>query len=128
MNIAKPGKITLLILTVLPIFYMLFFMAFIFITMVTTISTSKAPSKDMFDFFPVLFIMHFAIILVSFGLIAFYIYYLFKTDRVEKDKKALWAVVLLLGSFFAMPVFWYLYIWREPQSVLASEQSELKDM
>jgi len=108
----KTKKIALLIVTILPILYMFFFMSFIFITMLTSFS-GKAPSKDMFDFFPVIFVAHFGMILLSFALIAFYIYYLFKTERVEKDKKALWAVILFLGSFFAMPIFWYLYIWRE---------------
>jgi hypothetical protein len=35
----------------------------------------------------------------------------FRTDRVPADKKALWAVVLFLGNFFAMPFYWYFYIW-----------------
>jgi hypothetical protein len=121
MNLGKSSKIALLIVSILPILYMFFFMAFIFITMFTSFS-GKTPSKDVFDFFPLVFIMHFAVIFLSFGLIAFYIYYLFKTDRVEKDKKALWAVILFLGTFFAMPVFWYLYIWREPNNPPAGEQ------
>lgn len=47
-----------------------------------------------------------------FGLLIFYIVYLFKTDRVPQDKKALWAVVSFLGHAMVMPVFWYLYIRR----------------
>ena len=113
MNIGKPAKIALAVVTVLPLVYMFCFIAFIFITMLSSFS-GKTPSKDAFDFFPIVFILHFAAIFLSFGLLAFYLYYLFKTERVEKDKKALWAVILFLGSFFAMPVFWYLYIWREP--------------
>ena len=30
--------------------------------------------------------------------------------------KALWAIVLFLGNIFAMPVYWYLYIWKGSQS------------
>jgi hypothetical protein len=48
-----------------------------------------------------------------FGLIAFYILFLFKTDRVPQDKKALWAAVLLLGNMLAMPVFFFLYVWPD---------------
>jgi hypothetical protein len=47
-------------------------------------------------------------------LLVIYVVYLFKTDRVAQDKKALWAAVLLLGGLIAMPVFWYLYIWKQP--------------
>ena len=49
------------------------------------------------------------------ALLVIYVAYLFKTDRVGQDKKALWAVVLLLGNIVAMPVFWYLYIWKKPE-------------
>jgi hypothetical protein len=62
----------------------------------------------------IFFGMHFFTMIVIFALTAFYIVYLFKTDRVAQDKKALWAVVLFLGNMIAFPVFWYLYIWKEP--------------
>ena len=65
--------------------------------------------------FQILFAVHFFTIMYTFALVGFYIYYLFKTDRVPKDKKALWAVVIFLGNMFAMPVFWFFYIWKEPQ-------------
>jgi type II secretory pathway component PulM len=44
----------------------------------------------------------------------------FQSNRVSADKKALWAVVLFLGNIFAMPVYWYLYLWR-PLSVRKSD-------
>jgi EamA domain-containing membrane protein RarD len=55
-------------------------------------------------------------ILWTFALLAIYVRLLFKTERVPTDKKTLWAVVLFLGNMLAMPVFWYLYVWREPES------------
>lgn len=56
--------------------------------------------------------LHLLTMLVIFGLTAFYIVNVFRNDRVNKDMKALWAVVIFMGSIFAMPVYWYLYIWR----------------
>jgi multisubunit Na+/H+ antiporter MnhB subunit len=50
---------------------------------------------------------------VVLGATVIYIINVFGNDRVEKDKKALWAVVLFLGSILAMVVYWYLYIWRQ---------------
>jgi hypothetical protein len=64
-----------------------------------------------------LFILQFLTILLIFGLIAFYLVHIFKTDRVSQDKKALWAVVICLGNAFAMPIYWYLYIWRDVKQV-----------
>ena len=65
--------------------------------------------------FKVIFPLHLLTMLEIFVLLAIYVLYLFKTDRVRQDKKALWAVVLFLGNMMAMPVFWYLYIWKEPE-------------
>ena len=63
-----------------------------------------------------LFVMHFVAIILTWCLIGFYIYYLFKTDHVKQDQRALWAVVLLLANILVMPVFWYLYIWKPAES------------
>ncbi len=48
-----------------------------------------------------------------FGLLVFYIYNLFKNENVKSDQKVLWALVLFMGNMMAMPIYWYLYIWRE---------------
>jgi hypothetical protein len=49
------------------------------------------------------------------ALLGYYVPHLFRTDRVPADHKALWGVVLLLGSVVSMPVYWYLYIWQGPE-------------
>jgi hypothetical protein len=54
-------------------------------------------------------------------LLVIYIRHVFKTDRVPQDKKSLWAVVLLLGSMIAMPIYWYLYIWPESRQKTLEE-------
>jgi cytosine/uracil/thiamine/allantoin permease len=62
------------------------------------------------------------------ALMVFYIVNVFRNDRVDKDKKALWAVVLFMGNMIAMPIYWYLYIWREtpaPDSPLQPQPSKL---
>lgn len=113
MTIRRFGKIVLAVLSVIPILYMLFFMGFILTTIAASF-TDNGRHRTAFDFFPILLIMHFTVMLLSVALIAFYIVYLFKTDRVERDKKALWAISLFMGGPIAMPVFWYLNVWREP--------------
>ena len=62
------------------------------------------------------FKFHFLSSLNFLGLWVFYIVYLFKTDRVPKDKKALWAAVIFLGHMFAIPVFWYFYVRKQPET------------
>jgi len=52
-----------------------------------------------------------ALVLLAFALWAFYIFYLFRTDRVPPHKKKIWHRLLLFANLIAMPVFWWLYMW-----------------
>jgi hypothetical protein len=91
--------------SVLPFAFMLFFMTSIMIE----------PSTDDFEEHSAQFDFVFQIGMWAnasiFALLISYIVYLFKTDHVPKDKKALWAVVLFMGHVLAMPIFWYIYVW-----------------
>jgi len=111
MKLSKAKKIFIGILTLWPVFYMFVFIALIMLMMASTMHTPQPQPPKLFF---VLFALHFFTIIYMLGLIGFYIYYIFKTDSLAKDKKALWAVVIFLGNIFAMPVFWFLYIWKEP--------------
>lgn len=48
---------------------------------------------------------------LCFLLTASYVIYLFATPYVPREKRLLWAVVLLLVNITAMPFFWYWYVW-----------------
>ncbi|MHB0970999.1 MAG: hypothetical protein ACYC7A_10465 [Thermoanaerobaculia bacterium] len=103
-------KILVAVLTVLPLIYMALFFVGFFLSM-----SSDPGDSVVFDHFPIFMVVHFSVILLMFALLIFYVVFLFKTDAVRTDMKALWAVVLFFGGPIAMPVFWYLYVWRSPQ-------------
>jgi len=69
-------------------------------------------------FFPIgivaLFGAHLFTIFLIMGLMPFYIILAVKSDRVDQTMKIIWAVLICMVGMFAMPVFWYLYVWREP--------------
>lgn len=46
--------------------------------------------------------------LVTFAFMA----YALASTAVPKGKRGLWAAVLFLGNMFALPFFWFWYIWR----------------
>ena len=48
------------------------------------------------------------------ALLIFYLVHLTVTDAVPRDKKALWFAVLVFTHSFAMPVYWFHYLWRAP--------------
>jgi uncharacterized BrkB/YihY/UPF0761 family membrane protein len=109
MRLGRPIRLVVGILNCLPFAYGAFFIAW---------SSSMAfrndhQPADMDKFhrqFNMIFSLHLATIVLIMALIAFHIVYLFKTNRVPKDKKALWAAVIFLGNMVAIPVFWYLYV------------------
>ena len=115
---SKAGKIALGAATVWPFLYIIIFVASVFGLMFSF--SGREPMADGEGppvWFMALFALHLLTMLWVMGLMVFYIVNVFRNDRVEKDKKVLWAVVLFLGNMLAMPVYWYLYIWREPDSL-----------
>src|SRR6266851_4214923 len=108
----KPAKVLLGIVTIWPAIYMAFFfmaVCLLFASFLGVPSEGGYPGRLLGILFP----LHLGTILGIVGLGCFYIYHLFKNDLIDQDKKALWAVILLMGNMISMPVYWYLYIWRD---------------
>jgi hypothetical protein len=108
----KPAKVLLGLATLWPFAYMILFFAFIFLTIL--LGRGGPPDNGMPAMFAMIFGLHILTMLIIVALTVFYIVNVFKNDRVNKDQKALWAIVIFLGNMIAMPIYWYLYIWREP--------------
>lgn len=109
MTLSKPTKLLILVVTLLPPAYMaLFFASFAY--------SVNSPTKDdpIFKHFGLFMAIHLAFMVLMMALLVFYVVFLFKTAAVKSDMKALWAVVLFFGGPIAMPIFWYLYVWKEP--------------
>ena len=59
------------------------------------------------------------------GLMPLYIILVVKSGRLDETMRIIWVVLICMLGFFAMPVFWYLYIWREPAASLARANAAL---
>ena len=103
MRLSRSMAIFLLGATVIPLAYM----ALLFISMLLLGALGLVVPYFVLSEFYVLFVLW------SWGLIAFYLVYLFRTDVVPRDKRALWAVVLILANLLATPFFWYHYMRPE---------------
>ena len=94
-------------------------MLFLFLYLMPTLTSlgqpGGIPEHAYFRLFHTVFALQIVAIILSLALIAGFLIYLFRTTRVPADKRSLWAVVLLLGGIVGMPVFWYLYVWRQPE-------------
>ncbi len=110
---SKFWKKVLGIATVWPFAYFIMFFMFI----VATIAAGPGDGGSLQGIYAMLFLfvmlIHFLTIFLIIGLQIFYIVNVFKNDRVGKDQKIIWTIALFLGGLFAMPIYWYLNIWRE---------------
>ena len=113
----KSSKIFLALATIWPFLYMILFMG-------VAISSIFLQGNEPGYIWAIIIPLHILTMLWIICLTVFYMVNVFRNDRVNKDMKVLWAVVLFMGSIIAMPIYWYLYIWREPPA-LPSGHAEL---
>lgn len=109
----KSTKILLASATIWPFLYMIFFFVVLFSSFILMPRDGSSEGMAFPSLFMIIFPLHFLTMLLIMGLTVFYMINVFRNDRVEKDKKVLWAVVLFMGNMIAMPIYWYLYLWRE---------------
>jgi len=62
-----------------------------------------------------LFGAHMITILLIIGLMPLYIILAVKSDHHDQTMRIIWVVLICMLGMFAMPVYWYLYIWRKRQ-------------
>jgi hypothetical protein len=120
----KPAKLFLGILTLWPIVYVFLFIAFFFSAVLFGPGPAESGS-GMQPAMAVLLILHLLTMVLILALTVFYIVDIFRNERVDKDKKVLWAVVIFMANAFAMPVYWYLYFWKQPSLASPSTPGQL---
>jgi hypothetical protein len=99
--------------TIWPILYMFLFMGTMFSQVMVMNFGGRPPAGQISTVMKIILPLHLLTMVWIFVLIAIYIRHIFKTEEVRQDKMALWAVVIFCGNMIAMPVYWYLYIWKK---------------
>ncbi|HUS33300.1 MAG TPA: hypothetical protein VMZ53_32580 [Kofleriaceae bacterium] len=106
MKLSRPIKLLVGAATLWLPLYMLAFIATIF----AGVATHSAPDVDAFE---ILFRVHMATMVLSMGLLAFYVVHLFKATHLASDQRIMWALVILFFGPFAMPVYFVNHVWPE---------------
>ena len=104
MNISRPFKIVLFLLTLWLPLYILGFMLMIF--------SDAVPSLGAFE---ALFKVHVATMIIEMVLLVFYIVHVFKARSVAGDKRALWGVAIFCGGPIAQLVYFFVHVWPEQE-------------
>lgn len=120
----KPTKILLGVASLWPIVYMVLFIGFFFLAVLFGPGPAE-PGSGVQPAFALFIGVHLLTMVLILALTVFYIVDIFRNDRVEKDKKALWAIVIFFGNAIAMPIYWYLYIWKQAKLASSATPGQL---
>jgi len=113
MNLNKSAKIVLGILTFLPLLFLISTLGF-FVFNFFSVFFSQEPEMPMMLFsylsyvLPYLFLM----ILLALGLFVFYIVHIIRNSSLDTEKRILWIVVVFFAHGVALPIYWYIHIWK----------------
>lgn len=118
----KSTKVWLGIATIWPVLYVFIFVALIigFAVFASTVTghPGSEPAALTSILVPVGFMglmaVHLFTILEMLAMKVYYIVRVIKTDQLDQNLKIMWTLLLVFATIFAEPVFWYLYIWRDP--------------
>ena len=86
-------------------------------------NTSQPPSGFLPIGFAALFAAHLITIFLIIGLMPLYIVLAVKSDRLDQTMRIIWVVLICMLGMFAMPVYWYQYVWRNAPQVTAEVPS-----
>lgn len=75
---------------------------------------NNEPSSSLIGFgFAGIFAAHMLTIFLMLGLMPLYIVLIVKNARLDETMRIVWVVLICMLGMFAMPVYWYLNIWRD---------------
>jgi predicted membrane channel-forming protein YqfA (hemolysin III family) len=115
-RMTKSHKIMLIIATFMPfLFVAIWFVSFFFFFGLSMAQPGHGNGEPPPAMFITMFGFQALMMVWGIGLFVLYLVHLFKTDRVKQERKALWGVVLFLGGIVAMLVYWFMYVWPEPE-------------
>jgi hypothetical protein len=112
MRLSRVNALLVDLLTVLLFAWLVALPAYFYPKLWTLITAGQTPSRQLHRFEALVDGLTLGGVLYGFLLWALYLFCLHRSKAVPAAKKAAWHGFLLFGSLLAMPIFWYLYMWR----------------
>jgi hypothetical protein len=100
----RPLAAMLGFLNLLPLAYIIYFFAH-----VAAMKPGVRPEPMLFES---VFSLHLTSMVLTLVLAIIYLVVAYRSPNVPNDKRTFWAFVLLFGTIFTFPIFWYLFVWR----------------
>ncbi len=111
-NLSRPAKVMLGGLTVVPLAYIVFFVSVV-------LSNIGGPGQGLLSGpggFAALFVAHGTVMLLIMGQVMLYAIHALTKNPTLTDgtQKAIWALILFMGNMLALPVYFMVYVWPDP--------------
>jgi hypothetical protein len=120
--VKKPAKVLLGLATLWALVYPVFFavgIAKFWATLYSRILTLANPETTDLPAVPFEYLLLIPPLLLTLvlvvALVAYYVRHAIASPRIPQEMKAVWIILLVLANVVVMPIYWYLYIWREPK-------------
>ncbi|MFO8101939.1 MAG: hypothetical protein R6U37_07235 [Dehalococcoidia bacterium] len=113
--VQQPGikEFILGILSIWPVLYFFLFMILAFTMLSAILDDEEELSGSAKALGTVLIYLFYPTVILMLSLIFnFIFYYVFRSHRVPRENRILWSVLLVSINIFALPIFWYSYIWE----------------
>lgn len=122
MQLNKPSKIILGILTFLPLIVGASLVVFGFLQLFSFIFSEDPIMPMMFlSYLGYIVPYLFFFFLIYLGMGIFYLVHIVRNKSLDSEKKFLWMVVLFVLNTFSMPVYWYMHVWRNKPTDFESD-------
>ncbi|MCA9392374.1 hypothetical protein KC614_04215 [candidate division WWE3 bacterium] len=108
---SKGKKIFLGVLAIWPVFYLFVGVPFLLTQLATAFGDGVATIPD--STFAYFIVIHIVTVVLIFAQIIYYIVKAANNDAIEHNKKIAWYIGIFMGNIFAIPIYWYLHIWKE---------------
>ena len=116
MKVTRTVAVVVGLLTVWPLLFVVLCVAAVVGLFAGAALAGDAGSDPAAAFFvPVMMAGALATMLVSLALLVFYVVHVVMNPTLTTELRVVWAVLIFMAGFIAMPIYWYLYVW--PQAV-----------
>lgn len=113
MNLNKPAKVILGILTSLPILFVISIIGFVIFNFISMFFNQEPAMSMMYmSYLSYIIPYFFLVVFLSLGLFIFYIVHIIQNQYFDSEKRILWIVVLFVLGGISMPIYWYVHVWK----------------
>ena len=116
----KVIRIGIGIVSFLPFLYIAFFLTEFYTNAGTDLAHKIGVSSE--TIWDSMRTLHLGCLVVTVGICIGFVTFLFRTESVSEGKKPLWAIVIVLGTPIAAPIFWFWYLKNSPSEIAANRK------